>query len=147
MRTAPVLVAAVLVACFACTYDIPDLASRPGDGGTDPSEASTDDSGSDVGSEPGSEGGGGHLPDASSKGDGGCKGTGTLCPCNNASDCSTGVCALSETVGAQLYTAAGNASFCTTPCCTSIDCAAGTVCFASGVGGNYCVNPAWLGRS
>jgi hypothetical protein len=58
-----------------------------------------------------------------------------------------GICAQSLTVGTSLYGAAGNHDFCTRPCCTSADCDPGTVCFASGQGGDYCVSPAWLGRS
>jgi len=145
---APVLVAAVLVACFACTYDIPNLESRPGDGGSDPSEASGDDSSTDVGSGPGTDGSGsssgGHLGDAG-PGDAGCTGGGILCPCSGASDCSMGtpICAQAVDVGADL----GHAGFCTRPCCTSANCSGGSVCFASGQGGNYCVDPAWLGRS
>jgi hypothetical protein len=37
--------------------------------------------------------------------------------------------------------------FCTQPCCTSADCTADTVCFATGGGPNYCVLPKWLGRA
>jgi len=143
MRTAPVLVAAVLVACFACTYDIPDLDSRSADDGGDTSEASTDEASGDDTSRPGMDSG--HPGDTGVKVDAAC--TGVLCACNHASDCASGVCALSETVGPALYQAAGNTSFCTRPCCNSVDCDAGTVCFASGVGGNYCVDPAWLGRA
>jgi hypothetical protein len=70
------------------------------------------------------------------------------CPCANDSDCTTakgvqGICALAADVGADL----GHTGFCSQPCCTSANCDPGSVCFASGVGGNYCVNPAWLVRS
>jgi hypothetical protein len=85
---------------------------------------------------PGSEGG--------SPADAGCT---TLCPCQNDSQCPKGVCANALTVSSTLYAAAGGASFCTLACCTSADCPAGTVCFASGAGGQYCVAPSWLGRS
>ena len=73
-----------------------------------------------------------------------CRSTG--CPCSGAAACDSGICADSLTVTASLYAAAGNQNFCTTACCTSADCAPGTVCFATGQGGDYCVNPAWLGR-
>jgi hypothetical protein len=148
MRTAPVVVAAVMVACLACTYDIPDLASRPDATGDDLSEASNDDSGDDQGSEAGSDGSdsssGGHPGEAGPT-DAGCTNGGSLCSCSGTSDCSTEtpICAQAADVGADL----GHAGFCTKPCCTSADCSAGAVCFASGQGGNYCVDPAWLGRS
>ena len=146
----------VLVACFSCTYNIPDL--RPGGGagsGDDASalEASTaDGSGGADGSTADGLGSGdastasdaqGGPPDAHGGGDAPC--TGVLCPCSGASDCTSGICAQSPTVGQSLYAASG--SFCTSPCCTSADCPAGAVCFGSGQGGNYCVNPSWLGRS
>jgi len=72
---------------------------------------------------------------------------GVTCPCSGGAGCDSGICADSLTVTAGLYTAAGNQNFCTTPCCTSADCAAGTVCFATDSGGNYCVAPGWLQRS
>ena len=143
MRTAPVLVAAVLLACFACTYDIPGLAPDAGGDG----ETSTGEAGDDQGSESGMDSGsssGGHPGDAGPV-DAGCTNGGSLCPCSGASDCATGtpICAEAVDVGADL----GHAGFCTKACCTSADCSAGAVCFASGQGGNYCVDPAWLGRS
>jgi hypothetical protein len=53
----------------------------------------------------------------------------------------------------SLWADAGDAGggFCAAPCCTSFDCdpgdggVGGTVCFASGAGGNYCIPPEWLG--
>jgi hypothetical protein len=68
------------------------------------------------------------------------------CSCAGASACDSGICADALTVTSGLYMAAGNANFCTQPCCTSADCGAGTVCFATGQGGDYCVNPGWIGR-
>jgi hypothetical protein len=72
---------------------------------------------------------------------------GITCPCSGAASCDSGICSDSLAVGAGLSAAAGNTNFCTQPCCTSTDCAAGTVCFASDQGGNYCVAPGWLQRS
>lgn len=69
------------------------------------------------------------------------------CSCSGASACSSGICADSLTVTTGLYDAAGMNNFCTQPCCTSQDCPAGTVCFATGQGGDYCVNPTWIGRT
>jgi len=80
-------------------------------------------------------------------GDGGVACDGLLCRCSGAADCTSGICADESTVTAQLYTQAGSASFCTQSCCSSADCDPSTVCFGTGAGGNYCVDPAWLSRS
>lgn len=88
--------------------------------------------------------GGGPAPEGGPPKDAGCT---TLCSCNNGSDCPKGVCANSLTVGSSLFSAAGANNFCTLACCTSADCPAGTVCYASGQGGQYCVAPSWVGRS
>jgi hypothetical protein len=69
------------------------------------------------------------------------------CPCSGAASCDSAICADQITVGMGLYVAAGSQSFCTATCCTSADCPAGTVCFATDIGGNYCVAPGWLSRS
>jgi hypothetical protein len=69
------------------------------------------------------------------------------CPCAGASACTSGICADALTVTTPLYNAAGMTNFCTEPCCTSTDCPAGNVCFATGQGGNYCVNPTWVART
>jgi hypothetical protein len=39
----------------------------------------------------------------------------------------------------------GSRRFCTKACCTSSDCDKGSVCFATGAGGNYCVPASTLG--
>jgi hypothetical protein len=148
MRTAPVLVAAVAIAAgFACTYSIPAL-KLTSDGGQVGTEASDGEPGFGDGNA-GPDGGGGdssggHPSDAGT-GDAACTDGGSLCSCSAASDCSTAtpICALAIDVGGDL----GHTGFCTKPCCTSGDCSAGSVCFASGQGGNYCVDPTWLGRS
>jgi hypothetical protein len=70
----------------------------------------------------------------------------TTCHCSGDTDCNSGLCAGELSVTSDVYAQAGHANFCTTPCCTSLDCDAKTVCFATGAGGNYCVPPAWLGR-
>jgi hypothetical protein len=69
------------------------------------------------------------------------------CRCSGGVDCASQVCASQQAVTTPIWDAAGDRGFCTQPCCTSADCLSG-VCFASGVGGNYCVMPGWLpGRS
>ena len=85
---------------------------------------------------PGDAGGGGPAT---------CRGLG--CKCSGVSDCDSTICSDQLTVTPELFAAAGKASFCTKPCCTSADCDPATVCFGSGAGGNYCVRPDWLGRS
>jgi hypothetical protein len=69
------------------------------------------------------------------------------CPCSGAAACDSQICADSLTVTPALFAAAGSTSFCTQGCCTSADCDANTVCFATGQGGSYCVDPAWLMRA
>jgi hypothetical protein len=158
MRTAHALASAVVaVALVACAYDVPNVVARSGDAGgqgTDdggfvsPDGASSSGSDSGWSGSNGGDGGGSGSSgggDAAGASDAPC--TGTLCACNNASDCASHICAQSLTVGTSLYAAANNKNFCTQACCTSADCAAGTVCFASGQGGNYCVNPSWIGRA
>jgi hypothetical protein len=144
MRTPHVLVAAVLLACLACTYDIPGLLHMSDAGGDDEAEAAPGDDGSETGADSSSGSSSGGHPEAGPS-DAGCTDGGSLCSCGSASDCATGtpICAQSVDVGSDL----GHTGFCTKPCCTSTDCSEGSVCFASGQGGNYCVDPAWLGRS
>ncbi|MGD0527775.1 MAG: hypothetical protein ABSE49_21760 [Polyangiaceae bacterium] len=145
MRTAAVLGLATIVACSACTYAVPQLHTDGSDGGIDPSEASIDESGGPEASTA-SDTGGGSTTDTTVPSEAGpCT---VNCPCANDSDCTTakgaeGICAQSADVGADL----GHTGFCSEPCCTSASCDPGSVCFASGAGGNYCVNPAWLARS
>jgi hypothetical protein len=69
------------------------------------------------------------------------------CACTLPSDCTSNVCATKVAVTTPAYAAAGNTGFCTRPCCSSADCDARTVCFATAAGGNFCVRPEWLGRS
>jgi hypothetical protein len=69
------------------------------------------------------------------------------CKCSGDSDCASGICAAELTVSTALYQAAGGASFCTQPCCSSADCPTAGVCFATGAGGSYCVLPQWLDRA
>ena len=66
------------------------------------------------------------------------------CPCSGPAACDSKICSDMLTVTSGLYGVAGN--FCTKPCCTSADCDANTVCFATGQGGDYCVEPTWLMR-
>lgn len=72
---------------------------------------------------------------------------GILCSCSGNSDCTSQLCVGSLSVGNGLYAAAGSKNFCSQPCCISADCPAPTVCYATGQGGNYCVDPAWIGRT
>lgn len=113
--------------------------------GSDGSGGSSSGSGSSNSSSGGSSSGhtDGSAPDASCTG-------GILCACGNANDCTTAtakICATSGTVGMPIIQAAGVSGFCTRPCCVSSDCPSGTVCYASGEGGQYCVDPTWLGRA
>jgi hypothetical protein len=73
--------------------------------------------------------------------------TDLACACTLPADCTSNVCATKVAVTAPAYAAAGNTGFCTKPCCSSADCDARTVCFATAAGGNFCVRPEWLGRS
>jgi len=156
MRALPALVTvAAIVAPLAgaSCYTVPALQ----DGGTGTSsgrDADRDVSASGSGSSSGSGGSSGSSSGSGSGSDGGsgsssggasCDG-GVLCSCANASDCSSAssICATSSIVGVTLNNAVGN--FCTKECCASSDCPSGTVCYASGEGGQYCVDPTWLGR-
>jgi len=89
--------------------------------------------------------GDGAADSGTSEGGGTCDGL--LCSCTGAAQCTSGICADETTVTAALYAQAGSANFCTQSCCSSADCGPSTVCFGTGAGGNYCVNPAWLSRS
>ncbi|HEX8793347.1 MAG TPA: hypothetical protein VF765_20530 [Polyangiaceae bacterium] len=72
---------------------------------------------------------------------------GIKCSCGGDSQCNSKLCVDQLSVGTGLYQAAGSTNFCSQPCCISADCPAGTVCYATGQGGNYCVDPTWIGRS
>ena len=63
-------------------------------------------------------------------------------PCVADSVCTTGICANSGMVPAA-WTNAGR--FCTKTCCSSNDCAAGSVCAQAGTGGRYCVKASLVG--
>jgi hypothetical protein len=122
----------------------PDASLPPGDTGVarEPDASSdgfttTDGPGST--DEP--DGEAGAAPDAMKS----CRGIG--CTCSSATDCNGEICADSLTVTSALYTANMSTSFCTQACCTSTDCPGGSVCFATGAGGNYCVAPGMLQRS
>jgi hypothetical protein len=67
------------------------------------------------------------------------------CKCGGQADCDSLLCVDKVAVTGALFAAAGSYSFCSQPCCTSSDCPAGSVCFGTDAGGNYCVKPAWLG--
>jgi hypothetical protein len=135
-----------LMTCASCTYDIPDVANDAstgyeafGDGGSGGPDGTTDGGGSSGGAETGGT-------DSPSQADGACTG-GVTCPCTSDSNCASKLlCATSAMVGSALAQQAGG-SFCTTTCCTSAECPTGSVCFATGAGGSYCVAPSWLGRT
>jgi hypothetical protein len=151
VRWAAVVAPVLLVALGAC-YDVPELDRA--DGGdasiTSSSGASSGSTGSsggdDEGGSSGSSSGGGSNADATTGDAGPCNGV--LCACTSNSDCTSGICATSDIVGTDIASAA-KVSFCTQPCCTSVDCtdSPASVCFGSGRGGNYCVNPGWLQRA
>jgi hypothetical protein len=77
--------------------------------------------------------------------------TSTLLPlganCSMNSACQSGVCGTSTLLTSNVMTPEMG-SVCTKPCCTSADCddptVQGFVCFPS-VGGDYCVDPTWIG--
>jgi hypothetical protein len=151
VRRAVVVAPALLVALAAC-YDVPAL---DGPDGGDASVASSSGAssgstssggGDDEGGSSGSSSSGGHLPDAAAEATGPCNTV--LCPCTSNSDCTSGICATSDVVGSDLANAP-KPGFCTQTCCISSDCtdSPASVCFASGRGGNYCVNPDWLQRA
>jgi hypothetical protein len=88
----------------------------------------------------------GSLLDALPNDSGSC-GRGVTCGCTGPADCDSGVCADTLTATTALSNELNGMSFCTQPCCTSTDCPGTTVCFGTGGGGNYCVNPSWIGRT
>ncbi|HTB73277.1 MAG TPA: hypothetical protein VK762_08525 [Polyangiaceae bacterium] len=71
---------------------------------------------------------------------------GITCGCSGNGSCDSGVCVGPVTLPSALYSAIGY-SLCSQPCCTSADCPGATVCFGTGGGGNYCLEPHWIGRS
>jgi hypothetical protein len=138
----------------------PEAGAQP-DGALDADDATVGDSASDAreaadetdGGVPGLDSMADSTPPPVDGGNdsGACHDTG--CACVHATDCAGHVCAAEQDVGASLWAAAGtgaagSGAFCTQACCTSADCPNHGVCFATGVGGNYCVLPQWLpGRS
>jgi hypothetical protein len=68
-------------------------------------------------------------------------------PCSDNRACESGICGTSTLLTSNVQTP-GMESVCTKACCTSTECndptVPGFVCFPS-VGGNYCVNPTWIG--
>jgi hypothetical protein len=150
MRALPALVAmvAAIVAPLASAgcYTVPAL--EEGEGGTEAGRDATghnpDSSSGSGGSSSGSGSNSGSGSGSGSSGaDASCHG-GVLCSCANNSDCTSALCATSSIAGDTLNMAVG--SFCTKICCTSSDCPSGAVCYAPGTGGQYCVDPTWLGR-
>jgi hypothetical protein len=135
----------------------PDVTVIPFDAGIDVDsdfeEAAVDEAG-DAGTVPPGR-------DAWSDASAGCNSYG--CKCATNADCDPTlqlVCADRQALTPELWNvmadagtdAGGSGSgFCMDPCCTSFDCPAGDggigswVCFPTGVGGNYCVLPSWLG--
>ena len=69
------------------------------------------------------------------------------CPCGGASECDSHICGDQLTLTTPLWTQLGSHGVCVDTCCTSSDCPTGYVCFATGAGGNYCVDPTLLSRS
>jgi hypothetical protein len=108
-------------------------------------EAATDATTSNDATTQPSDAAGAFDAEASSEGGGPCQGL--LCSCSGSADCTSGLCVDESAVTQALYQQAGDTSFCTQPCCSSADCSPSTVCFGTGAGGNYCVDPAWLSRS
>ncbi|MDP9034626.1 MAG: hypothetical protein M3O50_07440 [Myxococcota bacterium] len=68
------------------------------------------------------------------------------CGCSVSRDCNSGLCVNQPgAVTRDIWNASRRHAFCSETCCTSADCDPGSVCFATGVGGNYCVPAGWLG--
>jgi hypothetical protein len=65
---------------------------------------------------------------------------GVGCSCTTASACKANLFCADNTVLPGL----ADTPFCTTACCSSNDCPAGSVCYASGTPGSYCVPAALL---
>jgi hypothetical protein len=128
-----------------------DATTLDGPTGGDDDDAMADatsvvaDGPSDAGTDADAAGAADAEADAPFDGGGPCQGL--LCPCTGSADCTSGICAEESAVTQDLYEQAGNANFCTQPCCSSADCGPSTVCFGTGAGANYCVSPAWLSRS
>ncbi|MDB4945462.1 MAG: hypothetical protein JWP97_4996 [Labilithrix sp.] len=64
--------------------------------------------------------------------------------CRVDGDCKSKLCASATVLTTAIVS--GTGPICTTPCCTSSQCASGFVCFNGGTGGNYCVPGALAGR-
>jgi hypothetical protein len=84
------------------------------------------------------------APDARTDGD--ASGPAALgSPCRVDGDCQSKLCGTSTHLTTVITQTTG--PICTTPCCTSTDCAAPFVCFNGGTGGGYCVPPALAQRA
>jgi hypothetical protein len=141
----------------------PGVGAHGPDGSAPGVDATADDADADDVTATGRDGQGEDGPDSSTNvNDGSSDGPGTVrdteppeggvcntlgCLCSGPAACANGVCVSDVAVTSPVAKAAGNGNFCSQPCCTSADCPAASVCFASGRGGNYCVLPEWLGRT
>jgi hypothetical protein len=69
--------------------------------------------------------------------------------CTASSQCRSNLCADATALTSPVIQASGQNAVCTTACCTSKDCddaeTPGMVCYDTGLGGSYCVKPAWIG--
>jgi hypothetical protein len=62
--------------------------------------------------------------------------------CSMSSQCTSQICGDASTLGSTFTQR--NGAVCTRVCCTSADCIAGSVCYAAGTGGSYCVPSSML---
>jgi hypothetical protein len=65
--------------------------------------------------------------------------------CSGDLACTTGICSDPAELGPNAPSTA--VASCTTPCCTSGDCPADSICWGAGTGGNYCISAAAAGRN
>ncbi|MBX3185615.1 MAG: hypothetical protein KF819_01315 [Labilithrix sp.] len=82
-------------------------------------------------------------PDAQEGGEAGPLDLGGACRVNE--DCKSRICGTSTILTTAIT--GGPGPICTTPCCTSAECAPSFVCFNGGTGGGYCVPAALAART
>lgn len=71
--------------------------------------------------------------------------TGVGAECVVDGDCNAGLLCGTSTLLTTQVVPQGSKPVCTKPCCTSEECPAGNVCFASGTGSNFCVSALKVG--
>jgi hypothetical protein len=109
-------------------------------------DGSVPDQGTGDGGPPGMDGppppSDGNQPDTNPPTDSG-RCTGVGCPCTTNGACDGDICADMGILTGSVTMG----QMCTQTCCASSECPDGSVCFATGTGGNYCVPSSALGRT